>query len=194
MQPGATPPTTLTLVAAQPATVALSAARPTTAAAEPRPTRVPPPPSRSAGAPLPARTASVVIPRPDPEGSLTVERQTLRTAPPQKPQLAPAPTGPAVIHDAIVGVAVKAAVVGAERSAMHHAARQGARRDDPMVLPTATAIVPSAGSSVPGTGGGNGGTDPPATGMAVGSVLLIGVGLIAAGVALVGLRNRRDPV
>ncbi|HTF12401.1 MAG TPA: hypothetical protein VK659_29945 [Asanoa sp.] len=53
-------------------------------------------------------------------------------------------------------------------------------------------VVPSGGSSVPGTGGGDGGTDPQATGMAVGSVLLIGVGLIAAGVALVGLRNRRE--
>jgi hypothetical protein len=60
------------------------------------------------------------------------------------------------------------------------------------VLPTGTAVVPSAGPSVPGTGGGDGDSDPRATGMAVGSVLLIGVGLIAAGVALVGLRNRRD--
>ena len=58
-------------------------------------------------------------------------------------------------------------------------------------LPTGPA--PTSVASVPGTGGGGGDDEPPPTdGMAVGFVLLVGAGLIAAAVALVGLRSRRD--
>jgi len=43
-----------------------------------------------------------------------------------------------------------------------------------------------------GTGGGHGGGDVPGSGMAVGFVLLIGAGLLAPAVALVGLRGRHE--
>jgi LPXTG-motif cell wall-anchored protein len=56
--------------------------------------------------------------------------------------------------------------------------------------PVATLPTPSS-AAVAGSGGtGDGGL--PSTGVAVGSVLLVGAGLVAAGVALVGLRQRRD--
>ena len=58
-------------------------------------------------------------------------------------------------------------------------------------LPTGS--EPTSVASVPGTGGGGGDNEQPAAdGMAVGFVLLVGAGLIAAAVALVGLRGRRD--
>ncbi|GIF48182.1 hypothetical protein Afe04nite_27210 [Asanoa ferruginea] len=142
-----------------------------------------------AGEPAPAaRHNPIMAAAPMRPAEVTAESDSAPTASPPKPELAPAPAGPATIRDAIVNVAVNGAVAGANRSA----GRQAALRSDvlpPTVLPTATAVVPSGGS---GTGGGDGDTDPQATGMAVGSVLLIGVGLIAAGVALVGLRNRRE--
>ncbi|WP_203702497.1 hypothetical protein [Asanoa iriomotensis] len=73
--------------------------------------------------------------------------------------------------------------------------RSVANRVAPPAEKSGAAVVPSGGPSAPGTGGGDGsGNDARATGMAVGTVLLVGVGLIAAGVALVGLRNRRDTV
>ncbi|MEV0716238.1 hypothetical protein [Asanoa sp. NPDC050611] len=76
-----------------------------------------------------------------------------------------------------VRAVIQVAVVGAREAAVQE-----------------VATVPSGGPSAPGTGGGDGGNDPRSTGMAVGTVLLVGVGLIAAAVALVGLRNRRDVV
>ncbi len=103
----------------------------------------------------------------------------------------PPPVGPRADRQSatlgVVNAVIRVAAGNAVRGAV---GRPETARDT--VLPTGTAVVPSTGPSVPGTGGGDGGSDPRATGMAVGSVLLIGVGLIAAGVALVGLRNRRD--
>jgi hypothetical protein len=122
------------------------------------------------------RAGPLVADRPDAPGA---EVRTGRTPPPAGPE----PAAWSVV-DAVVRVAGGDAARGA-------VGRPVAPPRD-TVLPTGTAIVPSTGPSVPGTGGGDGDSDPRATGMAVGSVLLIGVGLIAAGVALVGLRNRRD--
>jgi hypothetical protein len=57
----------------------------------------------------------------------------------------------------------------------------------PTGSPSPTAAAGGAGDRPDDGAGGL-----PSTGMAVGSVLLVGAGLIAAGVALVGLRPRRD--
>ena len=127
------------------------------------------------------------LPGAEAEPRLSAEVRVGRTPAPPPP-----PAGPHADREPATRSVVNAVVrVAAGNAARGSVGRPVAAPRD-TVLPTGTAVVPSAGPSVPGTGGGDGGSDPRATGIAVGSVLLIGVGLIAAGVALVGLRNRRD--
>ncbi|GIF64267.1 hypothetical protein Ais01nite_23020 [Asanoa ishikariensis] len=169
------------------------AAAPGVGVGHPPPASPPPPPP--AGTPkLPPADTDPPSPPPaevDPTASddLRLDKTPVPPPPPPPDGLRAGPrTSRHTLADGVVDAVLKVATV----SAVRVVDRSVAGNDDD-VLPTGTAVVPSTGPSVPGTGGGaDEGTDPKATGMAVGSVLLIGVGLMAAGVALVGLRNRRD--
>ncbi|MEV4536303.1 hypothetical protein AB0J82_21185 [Asanoa sp. NPDC049518] len=158
----------------------------------PRPASPPPPPVGTPKPP-PADTEPPSLPRATADPAASDDLRLDRTpAPPPPPPLDGLRAGPHSSRQRAEAGVVNAVLEVAAENAVRVADRSSAGNDDD-VLPTETAVVPSTDPSVPGTGGGgDGGTDPGATGMAVGSVLLIGVGLMAAGVALVGLRSRRD--
>jgi LPXTG-motif cell wall-anchored protein len=66
--------------------------------------------------------------------------------------------------------------------------------ESPSPTPSESESTPSNGSSTPGGGGSTtgGGGGLPVTGSAVGGIVVVGIGLLAAGVALMAVRRRRD--
>ncbi|SNT10317.1 hypothetical protein SAMN05421812_103172 [Asanoa hainanensis] len=168
--------------------VALSPASPPSPPASPE--QASPPPSTGTGTATDPPGTGTNPPGPPPPDADSTPADDLRldkTPVPPPPPPVGLRSGQRNVRQGLAGGVVEAVL----RVATDSAVRVVDRKDD--VLPTGTAVVSATGPSVPGTGGGgDDGTDPKATGMAVGIVLLVGVGLMAAGVALVGLRNRRD--